>query len=58
MPKRAENCDEADILITPEMIEAGEYHLYAYHPDHGVNAVETVSRIYRAMVQTVRTEHL
>ncbi len=48
---RVEKVAPADLIhdVTPEMIEAGLPHLYRYHPDRGVEAEETVTRIYRAM---------
>ena len=41
--------DDEKIVVTPEMIEAGLLHLYAYHPEYGVNDEQTVIRIYSAM---------
>lgn len=46
--------DDCEIEVTPRMIEAGEFHLYGYHPDLGVDAEETVRRIYCAMAQISR----
>lgn len=38
-----------EIVVTPEMIEAGCMHLYRYHPDTGVGDEDTVTRIFRKM---------
>lgn len=38
-----------EVEITPEMIEAGLEHLHRYNPDRGVNAEDTVTRIFWAM---------
>jgi len=40
---------ENEIEVTPEMVEVGVPHLFGYHPEHGVNAEETVKRIFQAM---------
>ena len=39
-----------EIEVTPVMIEAGLVHLFNYHPEHGVDAEETVVRILRLML--------
>ena len=39
---------------TPEMIAAGEDHLFRYHPEHGVSSEETVRRIFAAMLREKR----
>ena len=38
-----------EIKVTPQMIEAGLRHLYAYHPEHGVDGADTIRRIFVAM---------
>lgn len=40
-----------EIEITPEMIEAGERHLFRYHPDHGLDSEKTVTLVFRAMLE-------
>ena len=50
------NADVSEIEVTPEMIEAGVLHLYRYHPETGLGDEETVTRIFRAMYQLLRSE--
>jgi hypothetical protein len=41
---------ECEIEITPDMVEAGLVHLFRYHAEYGVDADDTVTRIFQAML--------
>ena len=38
-------------VVTPEMIEAVRTHVLRYHPEPGVDADDSVRRIYEAMTR-------
>jgi hypothetical protein len=47
-----------EIIISPEMVEAGLSHLYLYHPDRGVSDEETVKKIFEAMLYASLPTHI